>query len=79
MLTEGHNGVRQFLLCSVTNGYDAASAITPEEKVAYAAALPTEEMAKLVGQCYKQTGGGSTLTTADDVFEINTEEILGNG
>lgn len=79
VLTEGHNGVRQFLLCSVTNGYDAASAITPEEKVAYAAALPTEEMAKLVGQCYKQTGGGSTLTTADDVFEINTEEILGNG
>ena len=79
VMTEGHNGVRQFLLCSITNEYDAASAITPEEKVAYAAALPTEEMAKLVGQCYKQVGGGSTVATFDDVFEINTAEILGNG
>ena len=78
IVTEGHNGVRQFLLCSITNEYDAAAS-TPEEKVAYAAALPTSEMAELVGKCYLQTGGGSTMTTVDDVYIENTAETLKNG
>lgn len=78
LISEGHNGVRQYLLCSVTNPYDAAADLTDEEKVAYAAALPTSEMAALVGNCWQQTGGASTVTTADDVYIMNTSEILGN-
>ena len=69
-----HNGVREYYLSSIIRDYEGGN-LTDAEKIAYSASLPTEELRKLIGKEFKIVQGGTTLTTADDVFvEITDAE-----
>ena len=48
--------------------YDENGEYTDCEKIAYAASLPTSEMQKFVGKCFKITEGQNTIMTTDDVY-----------
>lgn len=63
-----HNGVREFYLTSILNDYDENANYTDCEKIAFAASLPTSEMQKFVGKCFKITEGANTIMTTDDVY-----------
>lgn len=75
-LTDGHVALRKYSQCSICREYPGGE-MTDAEKVAYADALPTEEMRSLIGKAFQMTGGSSTMTTADDVFvERTRDEIM---
>lgn len=79
LLTDGHVALRKYSQCSICRAY-LGGEMSDAEKVAYANALPTSELKKLVGKAFLMTGGASTLTTADDVFEeISHAEIMKKG
>ena len=73
-----HNGVREFYLTSILNDYDENANYTDCEKIAYAASLPTSEMQKYVGKCFKLTEGENTIMTTDDVYVEATERYYPN-
>lgn len=76
LLTDGHVALRKYSQCSICRAYPGGE-LSDSEKVAYANALPTSELEKLIGKAFVMTAGASTMTTADDVFEeISHAEIL---
>ena len=75
---DGHTAERQFSQCSIVRDYpEDDSGLTDEQKIAYANALPTDELRKLVGKVFEITEGATTLTTTDDVYtELTKEQVL---
>lgn len=69
VLTDGHNGVREWYLCSIlsdpvkdiTNGYDTTD-------TAPSAAMSTERIRELKGREYIVVDGTTTVNTADDTI-----------
>lgn len=75
---DGHTAERQFSQCSIVRDYpEDDSDLTDGEKIAYANAMPTEVLKNYIGKAFMITQGGSTLTTADDLYEeVDKQQIM---
>lgn len=71
LMSDGHNGVREWYLCSLLNGpiKDITNGSNSGE-FAPSASLPTEEIAKLKNKEFLQVAGFSTVRTEDDAMAL---------
>ena len=58
---------------SIIRDYEGEG-LTDEEKIAFSASLPTEELKNYIGRSFKIVEGGTTLMTYDDVFVETTDK-----
>ncbi len=68
MLTDGHNGVREWYLCSLLDAPLKDITDTETDNFAPSASLPTDELWKLKNTQFVQVSGQKTVRTRDDAM-----------